>query len=45
MAGLVKGDCEHDRSSYETTILGIEYRKCLDCGEVIQRYHDVGQGG
>ena len=44
MAGLVKGECEHDRSSYETVIMGIEYRKCLDCGEIIQRYQDT-QGG
>lgn len=43
--GLASAPCEHDRSAFDCVIMGIEWRVCLNCGEMLDRYFDGGCGG
>lgn len=42
--GLVQGDCEHEQSEYLENKWGAEWRRCIACGETLERYQDC-EGG
>lgn len=43
--GLVKKDCQHDRSQFSYLAHGQEHWTCLDCGEMVPPFYQDTQGG